>query len=129
MYAELSAAVSRGLKTSLIGRKIVYRLSVPSTMDLAREEVQKGAAEGTVIIAGEQTEGRGRPKRKWLAPMGNIALSIILYPTNTSLPYLIMIAALAVVKSIEDVTGVKGQIKWPNDILIDGKSMRHPNRE
>ncbi len=92
-------------------------------MDVARGEALKGAAEGTVVIAGEQTAGRGRLKRKWLAPRGNISLSIILYPNIKSLPYLIMVASLAVVKSIERVTGVKGQIKWPNDVLIDGKKV------
>jgi BirA family biotin operon repressor/biotin-[acetyl-CoA-carboxylase] ligase len=72
MVEDLTASITRGLKTSLIGRKIIYLLSVPSTMDFARQEVQKGAAEGTVVMAGEQTEGRGRLKRKWLAPKGNI---------------------------------------------------------
>ena len=50
-------------------------------------------------------------------------MSIILYPDIASLPYLIMIASLAVVHSIEAVTGLKTQIKWPNDILIDGKKV------
>jgi len=123
MVEDFTASITRGLKTSLIGRKIIYLPSVPSTMDFARQETQKGAAEGTVVMAGEQTEGRGRLKRKWLAPKGNIALSIILYPNVASLPYLIMIASLAVVKSIENVTGFKGQIKWPNDVLINGKKV------
>jgi BirA family biotin operon repressor/biotin-[acetyl-CoA-carboxylase] ligase len=92
-------------------------------MDAARQEALKGAVAGTVVIAGEQTEGRGRLKRKWLSPEGNIALSIILYPDTAGLPYLIMIASLAAVKSIETVTGKKTQIKWPNDILIDGKKV------
>ena len=123
MVEDLSAAIQRGLKTNIIGRKVFYLPSLPSTMDFARQEAQKGASEGTVIMAGEQTEGRGRLKRKWLAPKGNIALSIILYPTISSLPYLMMIASLAVVQSIEKVTGFKGQIKWPNDILIGGKKV------
>jgi len=92
-------------------------------MDTARREIKQGAAEGTVIIAGEQTGGRGRLKRAWLSPRGNIALSIILYPDITALPYLIMIASLAVAQSIETVAGKKTQIKWPNDILIDGKKV------
>jgi BirA family biotin operon repressor/biotin-[acetyl-CoA-carboxylase] ligase len=120
---DLSVAIQKGLQTSVVGRKVIYLPSVPSTMDFAQQEAQKGAPEGTVIIAGEQTKGRGRLKRKWLTPRGNIALSIILYPTVTSLPYLIMIASLAVLQSIEKITGIKGQIKWPNDILIDGKKV------
>ena len=62
-------------------------------------------------------------KRVWLSPEGNIAMSVILYPGLASLPYLIMIASLAVVHSIESNTGLKAQVKWPNDILIDGKKV------
>ncbi len=90
-------------------------------MDAAREAARGGAKKGTVIVAGEQTAGKGRLRRTWLTPPGNIALSIIVYPDIASLPYLVMIAALAAVHSIEGVTGIKTQIKWPNDILIDGK--------
>ncbi len=124
MVKELSvAAITRGLKTDIIGRNVIYLTSVPSTMDAARAEALKRAAEGTVVIAGEQTGGRGRLKRQWLSPEGNIALSIVLYPDIAHLPYLIMIASLAAVYSIESVTGVKAQIKWPNDVLIDEKKV------
>ena len=111
------------MKTNFIGQKVIYYPRLPSTMDAARQEARRGAKEGTVIIAGEQTGGRGRLKRTWLSPPGNIALSIILYPDIASLPYLVMIASLAVVHSIEAVTGLKTQIKWPNDILIGGKKV------
>jgi len=92
-------------------------------MDAARLEARRGTAGGTVIVAGEQTEGRGRMRRTWLSPSGNIALSIVLYPDTASLPYLVMIAALAVAHGIETVTGLKTRIKWPNDILIHGKKV------
>jgi BirA family biotin operon repressor/biotin-[acetyl-CoA-carboxylase] ligase len=92
-------------------------------MDSARQEVGNGAPEGTVVIAGEQTRGRGRMQRAWYTPRGNIALSIVLYPDVASLPYLVMIASLAVASSIESVAGLKAQIKWPNDILINGKKV------
>jgi BirA family biotin operon repressor/biotin-[acetyl-CoA-carboxylase] ligase len=124
MAKDLTAAtITEGLKTRIIGGKVFYLPRVTSTMDIARSEAVKGAAEGTVIIAGEQTRGRGRLKRGWIAPEGNIALSIILYPDIKSLPYLIMIASLAVVKGIESVLGLKAGIKWPNDILINGKKV------
>lgn len=117
------ASITSRLKTRFIGQKVIYFPRLASTMDVARQEALRGAAEGTVIIAGEQTAGRGRLKRLWLSPPGNIALSVILYPAVSSLPYLIMIASLAVVHSIEAVTGLKAQIKWPNDILIGGKKV------
>src|SRR3990172_3874427 len=121
---NLSAqAIREGLKTRFIGQRVLYYPSLTSTMEIARGAVGQGAEEGTVIIADEQTAGRGRVKRTWLAPRGNIALSVVLHPTLSNLPSLIMLASLAVVHSIESVTGLKAQIKWPNDVLINGKKM------
>lgn len=118
-----SSSITEGLATSFIGQKVIYYPRLPSTMDMARIEARRGAAGGTVIIAGEQTEGRGRMRRTWLSPSGNIALSIVLYPDTASLPYLVMIASLAAAHGIETVTGLKTRIKWPNDILIRGKKV------
>jgi BirA family biotin operon repressor/biotin-[acetyl-CoA-carboxylase] ligase len=92
-------------------------------MDVAREEAQKGAAEGTVVIADEQTAARGRLARVWLSPRGNIALSVILHPRLSDLPSMIMLASLAVVNSVEAATGLKSQIKWPNDVLVNGRKL------
>lgn len=118
-YGSLLAA----LDTQFIGKNIVYYPRLPSTMDAARDEARRGAAGGTVVIAGEQTGGRGRLKRAWFTPPGNVALSIVLYPGPADLPYLIMVASLAVACAIEKLTGLKTQIKWPNDVLISGKKV------
>ena len=118
-----SSSITEGLHTSFIGQRVIYYPRLLSTMDTARLEARRGAAEGTVIIAGEQTEGRGRLQRTWLSPAGNIALSIVLYPDIAGLPYLVMIASLAVAHSIERVSGLKAGIKWPNDVLIGGKKV------
>jgi BirA family biotin operon repressor/biotin-[acetyl-CoA-carboxylase] ligase len=115
--------IMRGLQTALIGRSIIYHPTLTSTMDAARLEARLGVGEGTVIIAGEQTGGRGRLRRAWLSPAGNIALSIVLYPPPDGLPYLIMMAALAAARAIESVAGLKTLIKWPNDVLIGGKKV------
>ena len=121
---NLSAnSITDGLQTRFIGQKVIYRPVMTSTMEVARQEIQKGAGEGTVVITDEQTAGRGRLKRVWLTPRGNIALSVILYPAKPYLPSLIMISSLAVAVSIEAVTGLKPQLKWPNDVLIDGKKV------
>jgi BirA family biotin operon repressor/biotin-[acetyl-CoA-carboxylase] ligase len=117
------STITQGLDTSIIGRKVLYYPTLTSTMDTARREAQQGTPEGTVIIAGQQTGGRGRLRRTWLSPPGNIALSIILHPDLAGIPYLVMIASLAAAYSIESATGLKTQIKWPNDILIDGKKV------
>ncbi|MEK7353612.1 MAG: biotin--[acetyl-CoA-carboxylase] ligase [Chloroflexota bacterium] len=121
---SLSAvSITEGLKTRFIGQRVLYYPSLTSTMEIARQAAGQGVAEGTVIIADEQTAGRGRLKRTWLAPRGNIALSVILHPGLSNLPSLIMLASLAVVHSIESVTGLKAQIKWPNDVLVNGKKV------
>jgi BirA family transcriptional regulator, biotin operon repressor / biotin---[acetyl-CoA-carboxylase] ligase len=121
---ELSvSAIKTGLTTRTIGQNIVYYSRVSSTMEIASNEARRGITDGTVIIAGEQTAGRGRLKRAWFAPGGNIALSLVLYPDAAGLPYLIMITSLAAAYAIESVTGLKTQIKWPNDILLRGKKV------
>ncbi len=119
----LPASITENLGTHFIGQRVIYYASLTSTIEVAKREAQQGAAEGTVIIADEQTAGRGRMKRTWLSPKGNIALSVILYPSFICLPYLIMLASLAVVYSIEKVTSLKPQVKWPNDVLINGRKV------
>lgn len=111
------------LKTRLIGRNISYYPRLASTMDVAREKARQKAAEGTVILAGEQTGGRGRIKRPWISPPGSVSLSVILYPDPARLNYLVMMAALAVARSIEQVAGLETSLKWPNDVLIRGKKV------
>ena len=117
------ASTTNNLKTRLVGQRVTYYPTLASTMDVARQEAQQRAAEGTVVIAGKQTAGKGRIKRTWLSPKGNLALSIILYPHVAHLPSLIMLASLALVHSIETVTGLKSQVKWPNDVLVNGRKM------
>src|SRR5512137_3011261 len=92
-----SEVISRDLKTRLIGQRVVYFPTLTSTMDATREAIRKGTPEGTVVITDEQTAGRGRLKRTWLAPQGNIALSVALFPQLFELPEMIMLASLAVV--------------------------------
>ncbi|MBI4296372.1 MAG: biotin--[acetyl-CoA-carboxylase] ligase [Chloroflexi bacterium] len=118
-----AAAISENLGTRLVGQNVLYFPVLTSTMAVAREEAAKKAPEGTVVIAGEQTLGRGRLKRAWVSPPGNLSLSLILYPPVRYLPYLVMVASLAVVQSIETFTGLKAQIKWPNDVLINGSKV------
>ncbi len=120
---NFSLSISEGLDTTCIGQNVIYYPGLPSTMDEARRLAQQGAVGGTVIIADEQTKGRGRMQRQWLTPANNIAISIVLYPDINALPYLIMIASLAAARGIEAVTHLKTQIKWPNDILIGGKKV------
>ena len=117
------SAVTDNLGTRFIGQRVICYSSVPSTMQAARQEAHWGAPAGTVIIADEQTAGRGRLNRAWLSPKGSVALSVILRPNIAYLPSLIMLASLAVARAIEKVTALKAEIKWPNDVLIDEKKV------
>ncbi len=117
------ASITSNLGTHFVGQRVICYPSLTSTMEVAKQEAQLGAVEGTVVIADEQTAGRGRIKRVWLSPKGSLALSIILYPSVVNLSSLIMLASLAVVHSIGAVTGWRSQIKWPNDVLVDGRQV------
>ncbi|MFC1899261.1 biotin--[acetyl-CoA-carboxylase] ligase [Chloroflexota bacterium] len=124
MKGDLSLVnICRNLETSIIGKNVLYYPCLPSTMITARKEAVYGANEGTVIITGKQTKGRGRMERSWISPEGNIALSVLLYPLVKDLPSLIMMASLAVVYAVRGLTGFSAQIKWPNDILLNGKKV------
>jgi BirA family biotin operon repressor/biotin-[acetyl-CoA-carboxylase] ligase len=107
----------------MIGKRLVFRRRVTSTNELAKTMARDGTPEGTVVIALEQTAGKGRMKRQWLTPPGNVAVSVVLYPTVEQLPSLIMLAALAMVRCISKVTGLSASIKWPNDVQIAGSKV------
>ncbi len=125
MDNELSPdAIRQGLKTKLIGQSIIHYDTISSTMDAAKQAIQDGAGEGTVVVADHQTAGRGRLDREWLSsPGGSILISIILYPELEMLHRLTMAACLAVARSIEAVTGLQPAIKWPNDVLLEGRKV------
>ncbi len=118
-----STAITNGLNTRFIGQNVLYYPILTSTMEIARQQAIKKALEGTAVIAVRQTRGKGRLNRTWLSPEGNISMSIILYPAKKHLPFLTILASLAVLHSIEDSTGLKCQLKWPNDVLINGKKV------
>jgi BirA family biotin operon repressor/biotin-[acetyl-CoA-carboxylase] ligase len=115
--------IQRDLPTRFIGQKIIYYPSLTSTMDAAKKEALWGAEAGTVVLAGEQTAGRGRLQRSWLSPVGGLAFSVILRPNLSYLPYMVMLASLAVTYGVRSLTGLKPQIKWPNDVLIGEKKI------
>ena len=117
------SSITSGLETGLIGKRVIYRPVLASTMQAGSLEAQKGALEGTVVVAGRQTTGKGRMKRLWFSPPGSIALSIILRPHFSDLQSLVMLASLAVVYTIKKVGGLNSQIKWPNDVLIGNKKV------
>jgi BirA family biotin operon repressor/biotin-[acetyl-CoA-carboxylase] ligase len=98
--------------------------TVTSTMDLAIEAAETGAAEGYVVTAEEQTSGRGRRGRVWASPPGvGVYLSIVLHPrpevrSGRLLALLTLAAGVAVREAVRRVTGIEARLKWPNDVLI-----------
>jgi BirA family transcriptional regulator, biotin operon repressor / biotin---[acetyl-CoA-carboxylase] ligase len=118
------AEVEERLTTRFVGRRIVYLTNTTSTMDIARSEAEAGAPEGTVVVAEEQTKGRGRFDRAWVSPAGkNLYLTLIMRPPLDQLRSLGIVAPLAVALAVEDSTGLRPRIKWPNDVLIDGRKL------
>lgn len=116
-------SVEEALSGCLWDKHILTYERIGSTMDRARELAPKGAPEGTLVVAAEQTEGRGRLSRAWVSPAGSLSVSLLLYPSADKLPYLTMLAGLAAAEAIEAVAALKADIKWPNDILIDGRKV------
>ncbi|MCF6137553.1 biotin--[acetyl-CoA-carboxylase] ligase [Pseudalkalibacillus berkeleyi] len=118
--------IKNHLNTEKIGQVVHFENTVTSTQEIAHKHALNGAEEGTIIIADEQTVGRGRLGRAWHSPKGSgVWMSIILRPNipPQKAPQLTLLAAVSVVQGIEEVTGLSAQIKWPNDILIDGKKV------
>ena len=104
------------------GQPYAYFESTPSTQLLLEPE----APEGAVAVAGEQTAGRGRLGRRWLAPAGTSLLcSIQLRPTVSPdrLPELTGLAARACAEAIRATTGLAPELKFPNDVLLDGRKV------
>lgn len=114
------------LKGAVIGAKIVHRETVGSTNELAKELAQKGAPEGTVVVAEEQTGGKGRMGRVWYSPAGKgLWFSVILRPciSPADASKMALVCAVAVARAIRENTGLPAGIKWPNDILLDGRKV------
>ncbi len=111
-------ALEQRLTTRFIGRRLEYRSALGSTQDLARRLAEADAPEGTVVLAGRQTAGRGRLGRSWVSPQGGLYFTVVLRPATQHLRTLTIVAALAVARGIEAQTGLTCSLKWPNDVLL-----------
>ena len=114
-----------GVKPLLGGRfGEVYRYAQRATS--TQRMLEAGDAEGTIAVAEEQSEGRGRLGRSWEAPAGSsILVSLVLVPPVEAprLPELSLVAGGAVAQAIASVTGIQPAIKYPNDVLIEGRKV------
>ena len=117
--------VRENLRTRILGQAVLYFRGLTSTNDIAKELAVRGVSEGTVVVAEIQTAGKGRFKREWASLEDGLWFSIILKP-NVPLrqaPKLTLLASVAVAKTINRLYGLKTEVKWPNDVLINQKKV------
>jgi len=124
---DLSAeTISRALSTRRLGRAAVFFEQIGSTNDAAHDLARGGAGDGLLVVADEQTAGRGRQGRSWWAPGGTcLLMSLVLRP---ALPLalagqLTMCLGLGAVEGISAQTGAAAVLKWPNDLLLAGRKL------
>ena len=118
--------LTNGLKTSIIGRNMECYQNLASTNARAKEMALADAPEGTVIIAEEQSRGRGRLGRNWVSPAGKgVWMSVILKPrlSPEKAPRITIMTAVALVRALKQAAELETGIKWPNDIVCNGKKL------
>lgn len=116
--------ITAALKTHNLGHSVEFLPTVESTNTMAKERARAGAPEGLLVVADQQSGGRGRLGWHWLAPPGvSVLMSLLLRPTFPPhrAPLLTLAAAVAVCEAIQAVGGVPARIRWPNDILLQGQ--------
>lgn len=120
------AEIKSLMHTDWVAKEVLYFDTIDSTNTKAQELDEKGYPSGTLIVADKQESGKGRRGRSWVSPSGTgIFMTLMIKPdinpNNASM--LTLVAALAVAKAITSVTGEKALIKWPNDIVVNGKKV------
>lgn len=120
------AEIKSLMHTDWVAKEVLYFDTIDSTNTKAQELAEKGYPSGTLVVADKQESGKGRRGRSWVSPSGTgIFMTLMIKPdinpNNASM--LTLVAALAVAKAITSVTGEKAMIKWPNDIVVNGKKV------
>ncbi len=120
------AGIEVGLTTQFLGRKLIVEESVVSTQRNAHHLAEENTPDGSVVLAEEQTGGRGRLGRVWHSPKRTgIWMSLILRPNLPihQTPQITLLAAVSVAQAVQKLTGVQLEIKWPNDLLYRKKKL------
>lgn len=115
-----------GIHTRRIGKRVHYFAEIDSTNLWAQRRAAQGGEEGEMVIAETQTQGKGRLGRRWVSPPGlNLYLSVILRPQFPPVhaPQITLMSAVAVAETVRSFIPFAPQIKWPNDILVQGKKL------
>lgn len=122
----MAPIIERNLHTAWAGRPVIYRQTIGSTNQYARQLASQGAAHGTLVVADEQTAGRGRRGRAWISPAGEgVFFSLILRPSlhPSLVPHLSLITALTAYDALVAIGIESAGIKWPNDVVANGKKV------
>jgi len=122
----LPQEVRHGLKAATMGRQVLSYQRVRSTNEIALQIAQNGAPEGTLVVAEEQTAGRGRLGRAWHSPPGvGLWVSLILRPQMppSRVFQLAICGALAAAETVYQRAHLSVKVKWPNDVLVKGKKL------
>ncbi|WP_462315674.1 biotin--[acetyl-CoA-carboxylase] ligase [Methanobrevibacter sp.] len=120
-----SSEISKDLNTRYIGKNLYIYNEVSSTNTIAQFLSQNGIGNGSVVVAEKQTAGRGRSGKSWESPLGGVWLSVILTPDvdYSKIPLITLATGVAVAKALERIGVENPEIKWPNDIMINGKKV------
>lgn len=120
------AELGSRMETAWAGRNLVYLEEVDSTNNYAKKLAEEGAPHGTLVVADYQSGGKGRRGRTWVMPHGkSIAMSLIIHPDirPEKASMMTLVIGMAAAKAVREITGLKAGIKWPNDVVIEGKKI------
>ena len=122
---KLEQQLLQALNGARIGKPCYAFREVSSTMERAHALACDGAGEGTLVFAARQAQGRGRLGRRWESPDGGAYFSLILRPTRPppEIPQLSLVAGLSAAEAIRELTALSPSIRWPNDVLLNGKKV------
>ena len=117
--------IKEDLNTRFLGNRIYYFNTIDTTQNFAMKIASKKNEDGSVVISKKQTGGRGRMKRKWRSPVGGIWMSVIIHPEfDVTYTTLVPIAtSLALCIAIEKTLKINTKLKWPNDVILNGKKV------
>ncbi len=121
-----ASEIASRLHTEWAGRNLHFYASTGSTNPDAKRFAEEGEPHGTIVVADRQTAGRGRRGRSWASPAGtSIYFTIVVRPVFApdKASMITLVTALSVAQAIEEVTGLRAQIKWPNDIVVHKKKV------
>jgi BirA family biotin operon repressor/biotin-[acetyl-CoA-carboxylase] ligase len=124
---DLLLAGAVQMDTAIVGKEYVHLPAVDSTNSEVKRRIRVGCRDGLVVVADHQTAGRGRMGRTWHSVPGkSLCVSVALFPEDLPIiqaPLLTPLTAVAVYRAVVKVTGLPVELKWPNDLLLEGRKL------